>query len=159
MWNFYIFSKQFNLTNLDYEAFKQETKTKIFEINLMSNNRKLQLNDIDEMDGYEFEDFVAQLYQNMGYHVEQTSLSGDQGADLIVSKHGEKTAIQVKNYSSNVSNSAVQQVVASMRHYDCSSCHVVTNSYFTKSACELANSNGVKLIDRDELQDLISKYN
>ena len=38
---------------------------------------------------------------------------------------------------------------------------VVTNSYFTKQAEEIADENGVSLIDRNELKALINeaKYN
>lgn len=34
---------------------------------------------------------------------------------------------------------------------------VVTNSYFTASAKELANANGIGLIDRNELKKLINR--
>lgn len=147
---------QHNLTSLDYKNFEEHIKTKIFELNLLSSEKQLSIHDIDGMSGYEFEAFVGQLYEKMGYSVEQTPLSNDQGADLIISKYGEKTAVQVKKYTSNVSNSAVQQVVAAKKYYGCSSCSVVTNSYFTKSAIELADANGVKLVDRDELNYLIN---
>ncbi len=147
---------QHNLTSLDYKSFEEHIKTKIFELNLLSSEKQLLIHDIDGMSGYEFEAFVGQLYEKMGYSVEQTPLSNDQGADLIISKYGEKTAVQVKNYTSNVPNSAVQQVVAAKNYYGCSSCSVVTNSYFTKSAIELADANGVKLVDRDELNYLIN---
>ena len=36
---------------------------------------------------------------------------------------------------------------------------VVTNSYYTKSAKELANSASVRLIDRGELQNYLDDYN
>lgn len=110
------------------------------------------------MNGYEFEKFMGELYEKMGYSVELTPKSGDQGADLIITKYGERTAVQTKNYTENVPNKAIQEVVASKNYYKCTSCSVVTNSYFTKSAIDLGNVNGVKLIDREELKALIAKY-
>lgn len=148
-----------NLTSLEYNNFEEHIKTKIFELNLVSGKKQLSVHNVDVMNGYKFEAFVGQLYEKMGYSVEQTPLSNDQGADLIISKYGERTAVQVKNYTSNVPNSAVQQVVAAKNYYGCSSCSVVTNSYFTKSAIELADANGVKLVNRDELNYLINQYN
>ncbi|OPY25534.1 MAG: Restriction endonuclease [Methanomethylovorans sp. PtaU1.Bin073] len=145
-----------NLTSLDYKNFEEYVMTRIFELSLLSDENKLSVHEVDAMDGYEFEVFVGQLYQKMGYSVEQTPLSNDQGADLIISKYGEKTAVQVKNYTSNVGNGAIQEVVAAKNYYGCSSCIVVANSYFTKSAIELADANGVKLVDRDELNYLIN---
>jgi HJR/Mrr/RecB family endonuclease len=115
-------------------------------------------NIIDSMNGYDFERFVKVLFENMGYSVEPTSLSGDQGADLIVSKFGERTSVQVKRYSNNVSNHSVQEVVASKNYYNCDKCMVVTNSYFTNSAIELARANSVELISRDKLHSLIDTY-
>jgi restriction system protein len=110
------------------------------------------------MDGYQMEDFLVNLYTKMGYSVDHTKLSRDQGADLIVSKFGIKTAIQAKNYQGNVGNDAVQQVVAAKAHYGCENAAVVTNSRFTDAAIELAKSNNVDLIERDKLDELIKKY-
>jgi HJR/Mrr/RecB family endonuclease len=50
----------------------------------------------------------------MGYRVEQTKLSGDQGADLVVIKLGEKTVIQAKRYGGKIGNSAVQEIMAAI---------------------------------------------
>ncbi|MDU7507267.1 MAG: restriction endonuclease, partial [Enterobacter sp.] len=43
--------------------------------------------------------------------------------------------------------------------YGCDEAMVVTNSYFTRSAKELAESALVRLIDRDELQKYLDDYN
>jgi restriction system protein len=120
-----------------------------------SYNTQLSLYEVDNLNGYDFEDYIGKLYRNLGYSVEQTSLSGDQGADLIVSRDGERIAVQTKRYSNKVSNKAVQEVVASKALYKCTSCMVVTNNYFTNSAIELARANNVELIDRDDLKRLI----
>lgn len=116
------------------------------------------LQEIDQMDGYEFERYMKGMYEFLGYSVKHTPLSGDQGADLILkSKDGERVAVQTKCYSSNVSNKAVQEVVASMRLYKCTKGAVVTNSYYTVSAIELAKANDIELIDRKKLGDMIKK--
>ena len=94
----------------------------------------------------------------MGYQVKHTKLSGDQGADLVVEKFGEKTAVQAKNYNNPVSNRAIQETVAAISHYACDNGMVVTNSFFTKGAIELAESNNVRLINRDELSRFIEEY-
>ena len=39
------------------------------------------------------------------------------GADLILSKYGEKISVQVKNWGANVGNDAIQQVVDSLKYY------------------------------------------
>ncbi|MGO8820156.1 MAG: restriction endonuclease [Desulfomonilaceae bacterium] len=114
---------------------------------------------VDQMGGYEFEDFIGKVLTVIGYGVEVTKRSGDQGADLFAERFGKKIVIQAKNYTSNVGNSAVQQVLAAKGLYQCDEAVVITNSYFTSSAQELAQGTGVKLVDRNELQTYLDEYN
>lgn len=116
------------------------------------------IEDVDNMSGYEFESFLTRLFKKMGYIVEQTKLSGDQGADLLARKHGEKIAVQAKRAGSKIGNSAIQEIVASLKHYEAQKGIVVTNSGFTKSAKELAKSNRIELMDRKALDGLLKKY-
>lgn len=116
------------------------------------------INDIDQMNGYTFETFLGKLFTNMGYLVKHTKLSGDQGADLIVSKNCETFVLQAKKYSSKVNNKAVQEVTAAIKHYHADGGLVVTNSGFTDSAILLAHSNDISLIGREKLIRLIEKH-
>jgi restriction system protein len=121
-----------------------------------ANSALCTLAEIDEMDGYKFEEFMKRVYEQLGYSVCQTPLSGDQGADLILtSKKRTRIAVQVKRYSGKVSNSAVQEVVAAKGFYKCTEGIVVTNSYFTNSAKELAKANFIDLVDRDKLEKMV----
>lgn len=115
------------------------------------------MEEIDLMSGREFEKFIGKLYETFGYSVQLTPESNDQGADLILSRVGEKIAVQTKRYEKNVSNKAIQEVVASKAMYNCTRCIVLTNSFFTRSAIELASGNNVELIDRNGLKSLIDK--
>ncbi|WP_292390568.1 restriction endonuclease [Methanosarcina sp. UBA5] len=115
------------------------------------------LAEIDEMNGYKFEEFMKHVYEQLGYSVYHTPFSGDQGADLILtSKRRTRIAVQVKRYSGKVSNSAVQEVVAAKGFYKCTEGIVVTNSYFTDSAKQLAKANFIDLVDRNELEKMIN---
>lgn len=114
---------------------------------------------VDKMTGLEFENFLCMLFSENGYKAEVTKASGDQGADLIVEKFGEKTVVQAKRYSGDVSNSAIQEVVAAKAYYNCSRAMVITNSFFTKSAVALAQANNVELCDRQCLEAKIKDFN
>lgn len=107
--------------------------------------------------GIEFEGYLKNLFEKLGYIVETTRVSGDQGADLIISKDGIKTAVQAKFYSSKVGNKAVQEVVSAIKYYNVDSGMVVTNNYYTSSAINLAHANNITLIDGDNLKELINK--
>ncbi len=115
-------------------------------------------NELDDMDGVEFEEFVADLMRRMGYRIESmTKASGDFGADIIATMNGQRIAVQCKRYSSGVGVKAIQEVVASTSHYDCDGAIAVTSSYFTRGAVELANDNGVILWDRETLIRLMKE--
>ena len=135
----------------------EEKKIESFERNLLDPKTKItfSMNDIDLMNGIEFENFVSLLFKKMNYSTEITKGSGDQGIDIIAEKNEERIGIQAKCYSNSVSNSAIQEVVAGISHYRCSKGIVVTNNFFTKSAIELASSNNIVLWDRDILKEKI----
>lgn len=138
----------------DIERIRQAIKLKTFEENLFSAlpvDETITVGDIDRMSGYDFEMLLKQLFEGMGYKVIHTTLSNDQGADLIVEKFGERTVIQAKNWEGNVGNSGIQEIVAAVRHYNAHKAMVISSSGFTSSAIDLAKSNGVELWDRQKL--------
>ena len=109
------------------------------------------------MTGDEFEGFIKEIYELLGYKVEKTKKSGDQGIDLIIKKHFKRTGIQLKRYKGAVGNSAVQEAVAGKRFYKLDRVCVLSNAVYTKSAKELARVNKVELYGREELKKLIKK--
>ncbi len=117
--------------------------------------RKAGIKEIDEMTGEEFEEYLGHLFNKRGYHVSYTKASGDYGADLILEDREEVIAVQAKRYSGTVGVKAVQEIIGALRMYEATQGWVVTNSYFTRQAEKLAESNDVYLIDRDELIDMI----
>lgn len=119
--------------------------------------RKAGIKQIDKMTGEEFEQYLALLFKKRGFKVEITKASGDYGADLILEDRDDIIAVQAKRYSGNVGVKAVQEVIGAMRMYEATEAWVVTNSYFTKQAEKLAETNDVYLIDRDELIEMILK--
>ena len=98
--------------------------------------------------GEEYEVAVSEWLRTQGYYdVHLTVTTGDYGVDITARNGYIKYAIQCKYYSDSVGVSAVQQVIAGMAHYQCNRGMVITNSYFTKNAIELARENGVVLLE------------
>jgi HJR/Mrr/RecB family endonuclease len=120
--------------------------------------RSVTIYDIDKMDGIEFELVLKTLFENIGYSVELTPPTNDQGADLILKKFGDKISVQAKNWTANVGNDAVQQVVGSLKFYKTKRGMVITSSDFTNQAITLAAHNHVELWNRDKLIEMIAKY-
>ena len=156
-----ILIEEFNykgLLSIGIERIKKEMELEKFETNLVSDSDsgvRYTIVDIDKMSGYDFENLLKKLFEKMGYKVTHTSLSSDQGADLVIEKFGEKTVIQAKNWTNNVGNSAIQEVVASIKHYNAQKSMVITSSDFTPSAIDLGRSNNVELWDRTKLSKVL----
>jgi len=130
-----------------------------FENNLGINNAAYSLPDYTTLNGYEFEEFLKELFTALDYIVVKTPLSNDKGADLVISKDGVLTVVQAKKYSAKVSNKAIQEVVAAKAVYNCEKALVVATNEFTKSAVELAMSNKVELWDKHKLDETLDSIN
>lgn len=144
----------------ELEQFKQELNSSQGAKNLLGEieDNHIDWKDIQQMNGFDFEEVVADLFNAKGYDAKVTSGSGDQGADVVADKDFEKVVIQAKRYKGKVSNSAVQEVVASMKHYNADRGLVITNSQFTSSARELASSNDIELWNGGKLKEQIEAY-
>ena len=153
-------NSELNTQQLEQELKKviDAIELEIFERRLLDDEKQITIDEIDSFGGYEFEEFLKNLFSKMGYQVQQTKLSGDQGADLVVVKFGEKKVIQAKRYGGKVGNKAVQEIMAAISFYKAHRGMVVTSNYFTLAAIQLAKANAIELIDRDELKKLIENH-
>jgi restriction system protein len=117
--------------------------------------RRAGMPEIDRMTGLEFEKYLEILFGRLGYHVERTRYVGDQGADLILTRNGERILVQAKRHSKSIGNKAVQEAAAARPHYNCDRAMVVANQEFTRPAKELARSNEVELWGRHKLAEVV----
>lgn len=111
---------------------------------------------IDGFEGHDFEQFCAEILQKIGYaNVRVTKGSGDFGADVIAEKDSVTYAIQCKSYEGHpVGNKAVQEAISGKSYYHCAIAAVMTNSYFTSQAIEMAQKTSVVLWDRNSLMTM-----
>ena len=139
---------------------KKVLKWRMEQTQIKQDNMDYSFKEIDKMTGIEFEYFVMNLLQKSGYEdVRITKASGDEGVDLTALKKGKKIAIQCKRYKDKITNKAIQEVFSGKHVYKCDEAYVITNSYFTDNAILLAKNHKVKLINRDQLFDLLEKTN
>jgi Predicted endonuclease distantly related to archaeal Holliday junction resolvase and Mrr-like restriction enzymes len=119
---------------------------------------RAELATIDTMNGIEFERYIAFLLKKNGYtNIKVTPPAGDQGIDVIATKDQQTYGFQCKRWKSNVGNKAVQEVHAGIGYYSLDKAVVLTNSYFTQPAQELAKKIDVELWDRKTLAKLLEK--
>lgn len=117
--------------------------------------RGSNIKNVDKLNGEEFERYLRAHFKRLGYKVELTPPQKDYGVDLILSKGKDRIAVQAKRYNHEagykVNYRAVQEVAAGKAYYNCNKGIVVTNSFFTISAKELAEVNQIDLWDRKRM--------
>jgi restriction endonuclease Mrr len=115
------------------------------------------------MDPYEFEHFVADIWEQMGWETEVSSASADKGVDIIARKsrpYDQLILIQAKRYGPNstVGSPDVQQYASLRQQYDgVDKVLIVTTNGYSRQAREIAENLNVKLIDGDGLVELIEE--
>lgn len=112
---------------------------------------------IDSMSGIEFEELLLAYYKKLGYRGSTTPKTGDYGADLVLEKGNQRIVVQAKRWKNIVGIEAVQQIIGAIKYYGAVKGMVVTNSVFTENAHKLARVNGVELIDREKLIEIMRK--
>ncbi|WP_298472747.1 restriction endonuclease [uncultured Psychrobacillus sp.] len=126
---------------------------------ILTTIRNFAIEEIDQMEGKEFEAFLSKLYDGMGYYVELTP-HNDYGIDVLTIKDKIKTGIQAKCYGEGrtIGVEAVNEVCGGAGVWKVQKKMVITNRYFSKEALISAKSNNIEMIDRDGLQLLIKEY-
>lgn len=118
---------------------------------------------LQQMDPYDFEHFVADLWAKMGWQTEVSSEVADQGVDVVATKttpYDQTTLIQAKRYGPNttVGSPEIQQYASLKNQYDgVDKVVVVTTNEFTAQGRELAERLNVKLVDGSDLVDLLGE--
>jgi restriction system protein len=103
---------------------------------------------VDAMSGTQFGIILKYLFAQNGYRVARVGGRGDFDADLLLDSPEGRTVVQAKRWTGLVRHDAVQEAVAAKAHYGATHAMVVTSSYFSQHAINLARSNNVKLWDR-----------
>lgn len=124
--------------------------------NIYFNNLNLEY--INNLDGYEFESFTKILLEKNGFKdVSISKSSNDYGIDVIATKNDNTYAIQCKRYNKPVGIKAIQEAKSGCTYYNCDIPVVFTNNTFSKAAINLAKNNEVELWNHDTLCYFLKK--
>lgn len=113
---------------------------------------------VKKMDGVNFERFIRLRFSQLGYKVEFTPRTGDQGVDLVAVRGEERIAIQCKRWDNPVGPEAVQQVFTGKSLYECTKAILVTTASLTPQAQKMANKLDIKYWDKDSIEALCEEY-
>lgn len=121
---------------------------------ILRRHRFVHFQNIDVMDGLDFEQYVAELLRANGYRKVSLTERYDFGVDIVAEKDGIRWGVQAKRHSRLVKAEAVRQVVTGLKIYRCDRAMVITNSTYSAVARRLAEANNCVLIDRTGLRRL-----
>ncbi len=110
---------------------------------------------LDSISPQEFELIVLEAFARLGYEATHTPWSADGGIDGILLKGEKKTAVQCKKHSNPVGQPYLRDFLGAMVHAKCDEGVFVTTSHFSAGARTFAKANKIKLIDGNEVVDLL----
>jgi restriction system protein len=106
-----------------------------------------------------FEEFVAELFEALGYQAEPVGGSGDEGVDLRLSRSdGLMAVVQCKYHQKGVVGSpALQKFLGTIHHTHSHKGFFVTTSTFSLSAEKFAAEHPIELVDGPRLVELVQQ--
>lgn len=108
------------------------------------------------MDHFEFEHYVAWVFEEQGYWTKTTVARGDNGIDVEMKKQGSRYAVQVKHYTGNIGEPAVREFYGSFRD-DFEKGVFVTTSDYTKQARAWVKGKPIELLNGADLVGIMEK--
>jgi HJR/Mrr/RecB family endonuclease len=107
----------------------------------------------------EFENWVAMLFQLIGYKVKNTQEVADHGVDLFVSDgHVRYGLVQCKRYRGTVGEPVVRDLYGTLTHENADYGWLVTTGGISRQARGWANGKPIELWDGQKLVELARRY-
>ena len=122
---------------------------------------ELKLAQLDSLTPEGFEEFVGELFEALGFEVEQVGGSGDQGVDLHLKRAGLAAIVQCKYYKAKgkalIGSPEAQKFLGAIHRTKSHRGYFVTTTGFTLAAEKLAADQPMELIDGPRLVELVQE--
>ncbi len=119
---------------------------------------ELKLAQLTSLSPETFEEFVAELFEALGYTVEQTGGTGDEGADLRLRRKDLLAIVQCKYHKRSVVGSPeLQKFLGTIHHTRSHKGFFVTTSTFSLAAEKFVADHPIELIDGPRLVELVQE--
>ena len=118
----------------------------------------LKISQLGSLSPEGFEEFVAEVFEALGFEVERCGGSGDEGVDLRVTKAGLRGIVQCKYFSRGVVGSPeLQKFLGSVHHTRSHKGYYVTTRTYSLAAERFAADHPLELIDGPRLVELVQE--
>ena len=117
---------------------------------------KHRLEQLEKLTHDEFEEFIAEVFEALEFQVERVGGSGDDGADLKLTREPARSIVQCKYYKKGVIGSPdLQKFLGTIHQSGSQKGYFVTTSSFTLSAEKFAANQPIELIDGPRLGEMV----
>jgi hypothetical protein len=115
--------------------------------------------DLREIDWYQFEKVIAFLYESRGNRVERRGgANPDGGIDMVLVKEGKRAAVQVKQWLAwKIGVRQMREFFGGMKAEGFEYGIFVLISECTREAREFARQNAIKIVDGDDIDDMLAE--
>ncbi len=118
----------------------------------------LKLSQLGSLTPEGFEEFVAEMFEALGYEVDHVGGTGDEGADLKVRRDGLVGVVQCKYHSRGVVGSPeLQKFLGTVHHTRSHKGFFVTTRTFSLAAEKFVAEHPIELIDGPRLVELVQE--
>lgn len=117
-----------------------------------------QLDQIKALDPIAFERFVGSLFERMGYIVQTTAVSGDEGVDLSLRRENKTAIVQCKCYEGAVGQPIVRDLYGAMVHNRADEAYLVTTGAISLPAQQWAAGKPIHLVDGNTLVEWVETF-
>jgi restriction system protein len=118
----------------------------------------LKLAQLSSLSPETFEEFVAELFEALGFEVERVGGSGDEGVDLRLRRNDLRAIVQCKYHKKSVVGSPeLQKFLGSIHHTGSHKGFFVTTTTFSLAAEKFVSENPIELIDGPRLVELVQE--
>lgn len=106
-----------------------------------------------------FEEFVAELFEALAYEVDRVGGTGDDGADLMLRRHGQIAVAQCKYHRSQgvIGSPELRRFLGTIHHMHAHKGYFVTTRTFSLSAERFAADHPIELVDGPRLVELVEE--
>lgn len=123
----------------------------------------MELSDINNMSGRQFEELIYTIFIKMGFRANITQLTGDGGIDIEAYYDGPvfsgKYSVQCKRWKNVVGEPIIRDFYGAVVSANSLKGIIITSSSFSRQAYEFARGKNLELIDHDVLMKLINSFN
>jgi len=149
------------LSEHEVERLRQEVREggeRVERLRLQARRAELKLAQLNSLTPETFEEFVGELFESLGYEVDQVGGTGDQGADLKIQRGGLLAIVQCKYHKRGVVGSPeLQKFLGSIHHAHAHKGFFVTTSSFSLAAEKFVVDHPIELIDGPRLVELVTQ--